>query len=67
MPLAQDREAMQDSDAQARDRSDTNPAPASPCNGVCRLDAQQVCVGCGRHVAEIVAAGVEAERRRQES
>lgn len=39
-------------------------APASPCVGVCQLDAQQVCIGCGRHVIEITAAGVEAARVR---
>jgi predicted Fe-S protein YdhL (DUF1289 family) len=50
--------------------SPTKPAPssdaasASPCVGVCRLDAHQVCVGCGRHIVEIAAAGVAAERAR---
>ncbi|MBL8265391.1 DUF1289 domain-containing protein [Steroidobacter sp.] len=27
--------------------------PASPCIKVCVLDAQQVCVGCGRTLDEI--------------
>ncbi|MGH8530080.1 MAG: DUF1289 domain-containing protein [Nevskiales bacterium] len=27
----------------------------SPCTGVCRLDAAEVCVGCGRTLAEIAA------------
>jgi len=35
---------------------------ASPCVGVCRLDTQQVCIGCGRHIVEITAAGVAARR-----
>jgi len=39
-------------------------APASPCVGVCQLDEQQVCLGCGRHVIEITAAGFEAARAR---
>jgi uncharacterized protein len=27
--------------------------PASPCTGVCRLDARQICIGCGRCASEI--------------
>jgi predicted Fe-S protein YdhL (DUF1289 family) len=39
---------------------------ASPCNDICRLDAQQVCVGCGRTLQEIADWGsASAERRRQ--
>lgn len=26
---------------------------ASPCVGVCRLDEQSICTGCGRSIAEI--------------
>ena len=39
---------------------------ASPCIGVCRLDpATQVCVGCGRTIAEIAAwPTLSAEERR---
>jgi predicted Fe-S protein YdhL (DUF1289 family) len=39
---------------------------ASPCIGVCRLDARtQVCVGCGRTIAEIAAwPSLSAEERR---
>jgi len=29
-------------------------APASPCTGVCRLNPQEVCVGCGRTLDEIM-------------
>lgn len=39
---------------------------ASPCVSVCRLDpATQICVGCGRTIAEIAAWSSlsEAERR----
>ena len=27
---------------------------ASPCTSVCRLDADELCVGCGRTVDEII-------------
>jgi uncharacterized protein len=29
--------------------------PPSPCTGVCRLSPDQVCLGCGRSLAEIAA------------
>jgi len=29
-------------------------APPSPCTGVCRLNPDEVCVGCGRTLDEIV-------------
>jgi hypothetical protein len=39
---------------------------ASPCNQVCVLDAQQVCVGCGRTLQEIAEwSRAGGERRRQ--
>jgi predicted Fe-S protein YdhL (DUF1289 family) len=40
------------------------PVP-SPCTGVCRLDANHMCTGCGRLLAEIAAwsSASEAERR----
>jgi predicted Fe-S protein YdhL (DUF1289 family) len=43
---------------------------ASPCTGVCALDAAQICRGCGRTIEEIAAwpgatpAEREAIRRR---
>jgi hypothetical protein len=39
---------------------------ASPCIGVCRLDARtQACIGCGRTIAEIAAwPSLSAEERR---
>ncbi len=39
---------------------------ASPCIGVCRLDPRtQICVGCGRRIAEIAAwPSLSAEERR---
>jgi len=38
----------------------------SPCIGICKLDPLQICVGCGRHVDEIVAwpYSTEDEQRR---
>lgn len=33
----------------------TDPEPLSPCIKVCRLDAEDVCIGCGRTLAEIAA------------
>jgi len=30
-------------------------SPASPCVRVCTLDDEQFCLGCGRHIDEIVA------------
>ena len=39
---------------------------ASPCNKICRLDADQVCVGCGRTLDEIAEWSVASEARRRE-
>lgn len=55
---------MQDSAPPPHAQPPADEAPASPCVNVCRLDERQICVGCGRHIVEIAAAGVEAERRR---
>ncbi|MDX1380325.1 MAG: DUF1289 domain-containing protein [Xanthomonadales bacterium] len=40
--------------------------PLTPCIGVCRLDAENVCVGCGRTLAEIArwSQMSRAEQRR---
>ncbi len=27
----------------------------SPCIGICKLDLADICIGCGRHVSEIIA------------
>jgi predicted Fe-S protein YdhL (DUF1289 family) len=35
----------------------------SPCIGVCILQ-DDVCIGCGRSIAEIFQAGIDAERER---
>lgn len=40
--------------------------PASPCTGVCRLDAASVCLGCGRHIDEIVEWRGASEARKHE-
>ena len=43
-----------------------SPAVASPCIKVCVLDAQQVCVGCGRTLEEIAQwSGMSEEQRGQ--
>jgi predicted Fe-S protein YdhL (DUF1289 family) len=36
-------------------RVEPTSAPPSPCNRICTLREDQVCVGCFRHVSEIVA------------
>jgi predicted Fe-S protein YdhL (DUF1289 family) len=40
--------------------------PVTPCIGICRLDAEGLCVGCRRTLAEIARWGTmdDAERRR---
>jgi len=41
------------------------PRVESPCINVCTLDAQKVCIGCGRTIAEIAAwPSLSAEERR---
>ncbi len=41
-------------------------AVASPCTGVCALDARLLCMGCGRSMAEISAwpEMTDADKRR---
>lgn len=42
------------------------PAVPSPCTRTCCLDEQDVCLGCGRHLQEIIRwheAGDEERRR----
>jgi predicted Fe-S protein YdhL (DUF1289 family) len=41
-------------------------APASPCTGTCRLDAQEICVGCGRTLDEIMDWRSAGEARQHE-
>jgi predicted Fe-S protein YdhL (DUF1289 family) len=38
----------------------------SPCIGICKLDPAQVCIGCGRHVNEIIAWPYSTEAEQQE-
>jgi predicted Fe-S protein YdhL (DUF1289 family) len=40
--------------------------PASPCTGVCRLDAQGVCRGCGRVLSEIAEWPAASDARRRD-
>lgn len=46
--------------------TDPSAPVASPCNNICRLDAGQVCVGCGRTLHEIAEWGAAAEQRRRQ-
>lgn len=41
-------------------------APQSPCNRVCRLDARDVCEGCGRTLGEIGEWSLAGEQRQRE-
>jgi predicted Fe-S protein YdhL (DUF1289 family) len=38
----------------------------SPCIGICRLDAQELCVGCRRTLDEIAEWPLATEARRRE-
>jgi predicted Fe-S protein YdhL (DUF1289 family) len=37
----------------------------SPCVGICTLDAQSVCTGCGRTLAEIAEWSQASDSRKQ--
>ena len=46
--------------------SNVSPAVPSPCISVCRLDEQNVCIGCHRHVEDIREwRSADDQRRRQ--
>ena len=38
-------------------------AADSPCIGTCILDLNNICVGCGRHIEEIMKAGLKITDR----
>lgn len=38
---------------------------ASPCTGVCRVDSEDMCLGCGRQIDEIVEWSRASEARRR--
>lgn len=40
-------------------------APESPCVRNCCLDEAEVCIGCGRHVQEILAWSAADDRERE--
>ncbi|WP_072899108.1 DUF1289 domain-containing protein [Hydrocarboniphaga daqingensis] len=42
------------------------PAPASPCIGVCLLNEAEICTGCGRSIGEIVEWSAAAPQRQQQ-
>ena len=35
----------------------------SPCIGTCILDSENICVGCGRHIEDILKAGLKITDR----
>lgn len=39
-------------------------AAVSPCNNVCSLGDREICVGCGRTLAEIAEWGRAGDKRR---
>ena len=41
------------------------PAPESPCVRNCCLDEEDVCIGCGRHLHEILRWGQAGAAERQ--
>ena len=46
--------------------TDTMDPVQSPCNNVCRLNGDQICIGCGRSVEEICDwSQADAGRRRE--
>jgi predicted Fe-S protein YdhL (DUF1289 family) len=40
--------------------------PASPCVGLCQLNAARVCRGCGRHIDEIAEWSYASAARKRE-
>ncbi|HUS24352.1 MAG TPA: DUF1289 domain-containing protein [Candidatus Binatia bacterium] len=41
-------------------------APPSPCIGLCQLNRDQVCRGCGRHIDEIAEWSYASAARKRE-
>ncbi|MDR6852088.1 putative Fe-S protein YdhL (DUF1289 family) [Sphingomonas sp. BE123] len=41
------------------------PAVASPCVGICRIGADDVCTGCSRTLDEIVEWSMASDERRR--
>ena len=33
----------------------------SPCIGICTMDEDEVCIGCHRHIDEIIEAGSQCQ------
>lgn len=38
---------------------------ASPCRNICQLDAQEICIGCGRSLAEVAEWSRASVERQQ--
>ena len=37
----------------------------SPCIGTCTLNEREICIGCGRHIDEIISRGENRYTQRQ--
>lgn len=40
--------------------------PQSPCVGLCQLDVAQICLGCGRHIDEVIEWSFVEDARKRE-
>jgi predicted Fe-S protein YdhL (DUF1289 family) len=38
----------------------------SPCIGICKVDPAEICIGCGRHLSEIIAWPYSTESEQRE-
>jgi predicted Fe-S protein YdhL (DUF1289 family) len=54
------------SDKALSDEATTGAPVASPCIDICRLDAQELCIGCRRTIGEISEWSRASEARRRE-
>jgi uncharacterized protein len=57
---------MVDAALNIADPSAKSAAVASPCVNICRLDAQGLCIGCGRTLGEIAEWSQASDARRLE-
>ena len=54
------------SDKALNDEALVGPSVPSPCVDICRLDAQELCIGCRRTIGEISEWSRASEARRRE-
>lgn len=50
----------------ATGRPQADARPESPCVGLCQLDAARICLGCGRHIDEVVEWSFADDGRKRE-